>query len=477
MNRALSKKNLWEKTPPAVKSTLALVLDAVPSTVFLGRRFREILNYCHTAETWTVDQVRDHQIECLRDLVTLAYDKSPFYRAHFDAAGVHPTELKTLEDLAAWPTIDKRVVREHLEALCTESPAGRGIDCVSTGGTGGEPLKFYIGAERSAFEYAHLVAGWQRIGFQLSDRLAVFRGEAIRPDRQGLRHYYDPILKRHGYSNFHMSDEDLARYVDHVASIGRCFLHVYPSSVTALTAYLRRHGRPAPGNIQGILAGSEKVCETDRRRSEEVFGVPYHSWYGHSEKSILGAECRESTDYHMWPTYGICELIDETGAVVTTPGQEGEVVATGFMNRVMPFIRYRTGDYATYVGQTCSACGRAHMVIRDVQGHRTQEMVVGANGGLISWTALNMHDTTFEDVRQFQLRQEEPGRAVLRVVPAAGYGDAVARRILENLGRKLDGQIQLTIEVTDSIPLTARGKVTYVDQRLDLEALSTTGQT
>jgi len=58
---------------------------------------------------------------------------------------------------------------------------------------------------------------------------------------------------------------------------------------------------------------------------------------------------------------------------------------------------------------------------------------------------------------------------VLRVVVADGFGDEDSKRILHNLGRKLDGRVELAIEIVDSIKLTPRGKAIYVDQRIDRE--------
>jgi phenylacetate-CoA ligase len=199
---------------------------------------------------------------------------------------------------------------------------------------------------------------------------------------------------------------------------------------------------------------------------EEVFRCRYFSCYGHTEKLVLAAECEHSHDYHVWPTYGYFELLDDKGSPVTTQGESGEIVGTGFINTVMPFIRYRTGDWATYVSDRCQACGREHIIIRDIRGHRTQEVLIAADGSEISWTALNMHDDTFINVRQFQFMQEKPGHAVLRIVPADGFGEGDADRICRNLGRKLDGRLTFTIELVEAIPLSIRGKAIYVDQRI-----------
>jgi len=180
----------------------------------------------------------------------------------------------------------------------------------------------------------------------------------------------------------------------------------------------------------------------------------------------LAAECEQCDDYHVWPSYGYFELIDDDGDPITEPGGRGEIIGTGFMHKVMPFIRYRTGDYATYVGDCCEACGRKHTIIRDIRGHNTQKLLVAYDGSEIPWAALNMHDDTFLHVRQFQFRQEISGRAVLRVVASGGFGDEDSKRILHNLERKLDGRVELAIETVDSIELTPRGKAVYVDQRI-----------
>lgn len=442
----------------------------------LGRRFRANLRFARQAQWWSVEQWRAYQLAQVRRICRLANEQCPYYRRMFHRVGFRPAELKQIEDLTALPTIDKQTLRQNLDEMCAVPPSSREVDYISTGGSSGVPLYFYISASRSAMEYAYLVTSWQRAGYRLGMPMAVFRGRVVRPDRSGLRHEYDPLLRHHYYSNYHMTDENMARYLKHVATIGACYLHVYPSSVATLAQFINRIGMKAPTNIEGIIAESENVYPDQRKLVEEVFGCRYFSCYGHTEKLVLAAECEYSTDYHVWPTYGYFELLDEKGRPVTTPGQRGEIVGTGFMNTVIPFIRYRTGDYATYIGDHCEACGRNHIIIRDLEGRWPSGNLVAQDGSYISMTAVNVHDDTFVRVRQFQFYQDTPGQAVLRIVPAPGFGDADRQRIRNNLGRKLNGRLTFSIEITDSIPLTPRGKTIYVDQRIpDIENLEAAG--
>jgi len=475
MKKALSKKNLWGKTPLWLKSVLGRGLRLIPLPWLLGNSFRENQRFIRESQWWPAERAREYQLNTLREILNLAYEKTGFYRRMYDSVGFRPGDLRTLDDMNQLPTIDKQTVVENLLDMCTRSVKGRDVDFGSTGGTSGTPLHFYMNASRSSIEYAYLTVSWERAGYELGMSMAVLRGRTVQPDRNGLHHEYDPILRHHYYSSFHMSDENMARYLEHIATIGPCFLHVYPSSVAALARFCCRASVRPPDNIRGIIAESEIVYPEQQRMVEEVFGCRLFSCYGQSEKVVVAAGCEHSNDYHVWPTYGYFELLDEDGNQVNTPGQRGEIVGTGFINTVMPFIRYRTGDWATYVGDRCEACGREHPLIRDIRGHRTQEVLIAADGSEISWTALNMHDDTFIHVRQFQFMQETPGRAVLRIVPAPGFGEEDAGRIQRNLGRKLDGRLALTIELVEAIPLSPRGKAIYVDQRIPREGRALLG--
>ncbi len=459
-------KSLWPKLPPPVRSALGGVLSAVPPRVLLGKRFRKNLEFVKAAQGWPWERTIAYQRDQLRSICAIAA-RTPFYREVFRRAGMEPGDLRKPEDVAGLPLIDRDTVREHAREMCAVDPSSAMVERVSTGGTSGVPLSFLIGVDRSLIEYAYLVSGWERAGYRLGMPMAVLRGRTVAKGANGLRHEYDPLFRHHYYSSFHMTDEDMRGYLAHMWRLGPFFLHVYPSSVAALARFVQRSGEQPPENLRGILAESEIVYPGQRTFVREVFGSPYFSSYGHTEKLVAAAGCEHSTNYHVWGTYGYLELLDENDKPVRSPGQRGEIVGTGFINRVMPFLRYRTGDFATYVADRCEACGREQMLLADIRGHRTQEMLLTHEGTEIPWTALNMHDDTFAHVRRFRFLQETRGKATLQVVPATEFCDDDARLILKRLERKIEGQLDITLERVDSIPLSPQGKAVYVEQRID----------
>ncbi|MGE3182085.1 MAG: glycosyltransferase, partial [Phycisphaerae bacterium] len=463
---ALSRKNMWERAPEWVRKCAGIVLTRIPTDQLLGRRFQKELALARSAEQWTCQQVREHQTRALQSICSLAAEKSAFYRELFAQFAFDPAQLKRPEDIQKLPIIDKETLRENLNDMTTKSPVNPGVDKISTGGSSGEPLSFYIGSNRSAIEFACLVRLWERAGFRLGMPTAVFRGEVVVKNPEGMYARYDPVLHRHYFSNFHMTDDDMHRYLSAVVRLKHCGLLVYPSSAYALARFIERGGHKRLTNVAFVLAGSEMTYPGQRQMIESAFNARYFSWYGHSEKLVLAGECEHTTDYHVLPTYGYCELIDDEGNPVTEPGQQGEIVGTGFINRVVPFLRYRTGDWATYVGNECEKCGRKSLIFRDVVGHRVQEQLVLSDGSAVPWVALNMHDDTFDNVRQFQFYQDTPGRCVLKIVTEASFREENAARILRNLDRKLDGRMEVTINRVEEIPLTRNGKTIYVDQKI-----------
>lgn len=241
--------------------------------------------------------------------------------------------------------------------------------------------------------------------------------------------------------------------------------HAYPSSAHAFAKFILANDASGPGNVRGVLLESENVYADQLADIEKAFGARVLAAYGHSEKTILAAQCEYSRNYHVWPTYGYFELVDSGGKSIREAEQEGEIVGTGFINTVVPFIRYRTGDYATYVGEHCEACGREHTIIRDVKGRWPQGGLIAADGSVVSMTTLNVHDDTFRSIREYQFHQSTPGKAVLCVIPTTSLDEDEQRRIIANMNKRLQGQVVLDLEIRTELLKTARGKQPRVIQK------------
>ena len=151
-SRALSRKNLWEHAPLPVKAIVGSLATVLPAQAILGRRFSRELKAVRASQWWTEEQIRAYQTSELRRLCTDAQERTFFYRQAFRRAGFDPRDIKRPEDLVALPTIDRSTLRDHLADMAARPIPSPRVDYVSTGGSSGEPLRFYIDSNRSSVE-------------------------------------------------------------------------------------------------------------------------------------------------------------------------------------------------------------------------------------------------------------------------------------------------------------------------------------
>jgi phenylacetate-CoA ligase len=265
-----------------------------------------------------------------------------------------------------------------------------------------------------------------------------------------------------------MSPDNLERYVQHICQVQPAYLHAYPSALFALASYALAHERALPRSLRAALVESEPVLDHQRKLVQDKIGLRVFAAYGQSEKVILAAECERSELYHVVPTYGYCEVIDPAGHPVPE-GQEGELTGTGFINDVMPFIRYRTGDDAILVGTGCKTCGRQHLLLDEIKGRRGQEFLVCRDGRtLVSMATLTgglLHDDTLDGILRFQFVQAQPGKAVLQLVPTKQGAKRTREEIRQHFASRLGHGIDLEVSLVEEIPLTRIGKQPMILQR------------
>jgi phenylacetate-CoA ligase len=430
--------------------------------------YRKTYSFLQRSCWWSRDELLAYQLQSLSRLLDHAYANVPYYREVFDDRGLVPEDIQTLDDLTLLPFLTREDLQNNLPALKARNYPDSAFEYVTTGGSTGIPVGFYYekGVSR-AREWAFMKTQWDRVGYRFGDRCVVLRGYIVGTPRTGV--YWKKTLFGRWLlmSSHHMTEETLPSYIEQIRRFKPRFIQSYPSTAVMLARFMVDHGVDPFPTVKAILCGSENLYPWQRTLLTEAFGCRVFSWYGNSEQTVLAGECEESTSYHIFPEYGIVELIGRDGNPVSGPGEMGEVVATNLTNYVCPLIRYRTSDVATSGDGPCT-CGRAYPLLETVEG-RLHEFIVTKNGRLISMTAVNMHSDVFDNVIQFQFYQKQEGEVLMRIVKKPGYTNQDTERILQELGKKFDGDVDVTIRFVGKIPRTRRGKYQFLIQDLPLD--------
>jgi phenylacetate-CoA ligase len=467
MGLATEARRVLDRLPAPAREALESTVAFVPRPWLYGGTFRSVRSALARTEREPAADMRARQDARLRELVAQAYARVPFWRRVMDERGVRPEHVRGASDLPLLPFLDKEALRVHADALLATGVKASAREQVSTGGTSGHPLRFWIDRGRSATEWAYMTWQWGRVGYRPGEGRAVLRGLLVGGDDPRVVSAWRPLLDELALSTFKLSPDTLDLYLAALERRRPPFLHAYPSSAEHLARLLAGVPAARRPRFRALLLGSENVYPAQRAFLEQAYGCPVFAWYGHSEKCLLGGGCERSSDYHLFPDYGVLEVVDGEGRPVA-PGGRGTIVGTGFMNRVMPFLRYLTDDRATLVEEPC-ACGRAYPRLREIEGRWHGERLFGDGGSVFSMTALNTHGDAFDRVQRFRIVQERPGEAEVLVVPDAGFTEADARAVAAEYGRRAGGSVRFTVRTVAELPLTGRGKFLFLDQRIPVD--------
>lgn len=451
-------KGLFYKLPDGFKKAVYLF----PIEVRLGgKMFRQLHEFLHVSEKWSQNKLRRYQALQLRKLLSYTVKNVPFY-SNIKLTG------DPLKDIKRFPIVTKDIIQENLSSLISKDMARYNTHLVTTGGTSGRQLRFYLDNSAYAREWAFIITLWERAGYKLGDKVASIRGVEFRRASKEVYWQHQPIYNALELSPFHMNSKTLPLYVQRIKEWRPRFIHGYPSAITILAKYILNNQVEDLPRIGAILLCSEDIYPEQRKLLEKAFEARIFSWYGQSEKVILAGECEFTHVYHISPEYGCMELLGKDESVIEEPGGEGELVGTGFLNYAMPFIRYRTGDYAKLSKEQVCACGRHHTLIEDVKGRWLQEMVVGKHGSLISLTALNIHGGELNKVYNFQFFQDKPGEVTLMLKVDKGFTKEDEKGIIMAFKRKVGNELDIVIEKVNEIELSSLGKTAFLIQKLDL---------
>jgi len=462
---------LLSKLPYSAKQGLKYIYGVIPPRFRYGKVFWDTYNFLQKSQWWSREKLEEYQMQQLEKLLKHAYKNVPYYRRIFDERGLKPKDIQDFDDLRKLPYLTKEIIRENLPDLTAQNYPMSKLQYGTTGGSTGIPLGFYHekGVSR-AKEWAFMLTQWDRVGFKMGNRCVVLRGNVVDSASKGKFWKYDPVNKNLILSSYHMTDETLPKYIGRIREFKPNFIQAYPSTITILAKFMKKSDIEPFSSVKALLCGSENLYQWQRRLLEEAFQCRVYSWYGHSEQVALAGECEKSTYYHIFPEYGIVELINKNGNPITNEDELGEIVATGFNSFSMPFIRYRTMDLAVPTNAKCE-CRRNYSLLKRVEG-RVQELVITKDKRIITLTALifAQHFEAFSRVKEMQLVQEKEGEVMVKIVKNSQYSTDDEKEILSKMRRAVGSNgLDVGFSYVDHIPRTKSGKYRFLIQKLPIE--------
>lgn len=421
-----------------------------------GAAFRRVLRELESHAAWTDADRRAAQNAALTRLFA-ACREAPYYAQRLDGwfASKSGGSAQALELLQRVPLLEKQTLREHNAAFRAGGLRGATARSGYTSGTTGTPLRCYRDAASITFENAALwrVFGWG--GLALDDRRVMLRGDLVVPTAQREPPYWKLASSRMlAMSSYHLTPDTIPLYVDAMRRFGPAAIQAYPSSVALVAQWMVQHGETLP--LKCVITSSETLLDAQRENIERAFTCPVIDYYGNAERTAMLARCERGA-YHALTDYAVTEFIDQGDGTA-------EIVGTPLFNRVMPLLRYRSGDQVAIPAPADRCpCGRTFPVTHRPEGRR-DVYVLTPDGRRIG--RLDHVFKGLTAIREAQIVQTALDRLVIRVVPDADFGDAHEHALIAQTQERVGPDLSITLERVAALPRTNRGKLQAIVSEL-----------
>ncbi|MEJ0037129.1 MAG: hypothetical protein WDO68_13795 [Gammaproteobacteria bacterium] len=412
------------------------------------RRVRSLL----ANERLPAEELRAVTDQLLFDTLKAAIRQIPRYRSvkvDFDAASAR-------EALAArFPILDRTDLLGRSEDHYPQSGT-RWAAVGRTSGTSGTPLKVYRSLDSVLWESAFIERQFRWAGYRPGMPRAYLRGDTVVPISKSAPPYWfhNRYNNQLVLSSRHLREPCVDALIEELERFSPFLLQAYPSTAYELALLLEQ--RNASLKIPYVFTASEPLYPHQRQLIEARLGARVMEYYGMAERVAYASEC-ERGNLHVNTDYAHVEIVDDDG--MPTKG-DGHIVGTTFHNTVMPLVRYRVSDRTRWRAESCP-CGRTYPLIEPVTG-KFEDTLYGARGQRISPSVVTFIFKSLHGIQRSQVAQVGAGAWEIRVVPAAGYGQAQRSRLVQNVRELVDPDISVTIREVDDIARTSAHKYRWI---------------
>ncbi|HOM13304.1 MAG TPA: phenylacetate--CoA ligase [Rubrivivax sp.] len=415
------------------------------------------------------DELQALQLQRLQQTLQRAYEHVPHYRQAFDALGVHPSDCKSLADLAKFPFTTKKDLRDNYPFGMFAVPREQVVRVHASSGTTGKPT--VVGYTQADIDtWADLVARSIRAsGGRAGDIVHVAYGYGLFTG--GLGAHYG--AERLGCTVIPMGGGQTEKQVQLITDFRPDIIMVTPSYMQVIVEEMARQGLDARASSLKVgIFGAEPWTEAMRHDIEVRAGIDAVDIYGLSEVMGPGVanECIETKDGPViWEDHFYPEIIDPDSGEVrpydpARGSDEGELVFTTLTKQALPVIRYRTRDLTRLLPPTARSM-------------RRMGKIVGRSDDMLIIRGVNVFPTQIEELvlqhgalsGQYQLVVTRSGvldemQVLVELLPQyeAAERDAIAGELHQRIKTLIGVSTTVSVGAPESIERTLIGKARRV---------------
>lgn len=354
------------------------------------------------------EQIKKYRNKAFRKVLNYAYTV-PVYHKKYKKAGIHPSDIKSIGDIAKLPFISKKDIMDNFpEGIIPKGYNEISSGVVSTSGSTGKPISFYVDFAtlskafclfaRQGITYGY---NWRKINIVSLGNFSQGKSDQV----------FDEHLISHS-KTFRNSDkylklnafDDTKEIIEKLNKFKPDYIMSYPVTFQQL-AYFKKNGYANNINPIILLSSGYVLDEYTRSYVEDAFRCRLLNTYTAAESMAdIAFECHNNV-WHLNYDYFHIEAVDEEMNVVP-PNKKGHVVMTRLFGKGTPLIRY-TGldDWVTITPEYKCECGLCTPILKNGVEGRQSTSVVLTNGRVIPAASFEIVSLILKDLKTFKVTQ------------------------------------------------------------------------
>lgn len=413
------------------------------------RYFEYLLNNLNKS----AEEIRAEQFTMLKRTLIYSYENINYYKKVFDEVRFVPYEFSDTKQLELIPLLTKEIIRENFDDLHNHNVKSNSYIKHSTSGSTGTKLNFILPKElafskNAAFHYRL----YSFLGVRLGDRRVTLGGRIFtnKPPFWTFNKAENQLL----LSSHHLNKSTVVDYIQKIEDFKPIFIQGHPNSILVLANEILSRGYRIGFDLKGIFTTGETLIKANKGLIESAFNTTVLQQYGSGENCFSAQETPENEGYMINYEHGFVELLGER--------QTKEVVATSFLNTVMPFIRYQVGDLVKPTIDNRQKC--AFPVLFDEVIGRTDDIITDNKGENILPVTIRMNlKEIFPEHTNYQLIQVGIDKYKMMIVDNERRINV--KTMLKRLHSILGEPCEIEIKYVDEI-ITPGGKIRNVINRV-----------
>jgi len=320
-----------------------------------------------------LDHLFEHQLEGLKWTIAHTYNGSPFYKKHFEEAGVTPEDINSLDDLDRLPFTTGNDLKEGYPLPLLSVPQKDVVRIHASSGTTGKRKVLSYTQNDLIVWFDMFARCYEMAGLTKEDRVQIAVGYGVWTAGMGFQlgcERLGAMAVPVGPGNIDMQCQFL---VDLQSTVFCCTA----SMALLMAEEVNKRGIKDKINLKKIILGSERCSSAMREKIKDLLGLEdmfditgMTELYGPG----TGLDCHKHEGIHYWADKYILEILDPDTLKPVEDGQVGEMVVTTLCKEAAPLVRYRTRDLTRKIEKPCS-CGNILPMHDKIMG-RSDDMII-----------------------------------------------------------------------------------------------------